>query len=101
MKKYPDITLVDSTLLSLWNLFDKSPKKLAMLENVQEISGQKALKMIMPSTTSWLSHRDCCLRVHARYSEIIDALDQAEIQRPWELSYILLMTPLSPCGFPL
>ena len=80
MKKYSDITLVDSTLLPLWNLFDKSPKKLAMLENVQEISDQKPLKMIMPSTTRWLSHRDGCLRVHARYSEIIDALDQVYVE---------------------
>ena len=46
----------DSLLLGIWKMFHFSPKKGAVLENVQSIYGKRPLKILKAAVTRWLTH---------------------------------------------
>lgn len=65
---------VDAGLLSLWKLFEFSPKKLAVLKQAQSVYGETALLILKAAPTRWLSHGKACARLNNRYQPIVEAL---------------------------
>ena len=74
-KTYPLLCEVDNTLLSLFNLFEYSPKKLAVFLSIQKAYGQRPLIRVKASMTRWISHLHASVRFIERYGAIIDTLD--------------------------
>ena len=83
-KSYPLLSEVDNTLLSLYNLFEFSPQKLAVFLAVQEAYGQRPLILVRASMTRWISHLHASVRFIERYESLLDALDNlyAEFKQP-------------------
>lgn len=83
-KTYPLLAEVDNTLLSLYNLFEYSPQKMAVFLSVQEVYGQRPLILLRASMTRWLSHLHASARFIERYEPVLDTLDNlyAEFKQP-------------------
>ena len=81
MKDYPVLVEVDSILLALWKLFEYSPKKFAMFQDVQEAYGLKPLTLLRAATTRWLSHLTACTRLSDRFVQVLDVLDDIYNER--------------------
>ncbi|CAC5383686.1 unnamed protein product [Mytilus coruscus] len=74
-KDYPLLLELDKALLSLWKMFEYSPLKSAVFQNIQETYGQKTYAIVKASMTRCLSHLHACNRLIERYDSIIDTLD--------------------------
>lgn len=83
MKDYPVVVEVDSILLALWKLFEYSPKKFAMFQDVQQFLayGLKPLTLLRAATTRWLSHWTACTRLSDRFVQVLDVLDDIYNER--------------------
>lgn len=75
MKEYPLLVEVDSILLSVWKLFEYSPQKFSMFNDIQQTYGFKPLTLIRAATTRWLSHLTACTRLSDRFVQVLDVLD--------------------------
>lgn len=75
MKEYPLLVEVDSILLSVWKLFEYSPQKFSMFNDIQQTYGLKPLTLIRAATTRWLSHLTACTRLSDRFVQVLDVLD--------------------------
>lgn len=75
MKEYPLLVEVDSILLSVWKLFEYSPQKFSMFNDIQQTYGLKPLTLIRAATTRWLSHLTACTRFSDRFVQVLDVLD--------------------------
>ncbi|XP_061193667.1 uncharacterized protein LOC133201890 [Saccostrea echinata] len=77
MPTYSSLKDVDSVLLSLWKLFEYSPRRLTMFqEDLQEMYVMKSYALVKAMSTRWLSLEIACGRVIDRYGTIIDILDE-------------------------
>ena len=81
MKDYPVLVEVDSILLALWKLFEYSPKKFAMFQDVQQAYGLNPLTLLRAATTRWLSHLTACTRLSDRFVQVLDVLDDIYNER--------------------
>ena len=83
-KAYPLLSEVDNTLLSLYNLFEYSPQKMAVFLSVQEVYGHRPLILVKASMTRWISHLHASVRFITCYEPLLDTLDNlyAEFKQP-------------------
>lgn len=70
MKNFPVLEDVDSTLLSIYKLFEYSPQKFGVFKEIQSAYAIKELVMVRASATRWLSHGQACKRVIERYVQV-------------------------------
>ncbi|XP_053392551.1 uncharacterized protein LOC123566599 [Mercenaria mercenaria] len=75
IKRFPLLQDVDTTLLSLWKLFEFSPQKLAVFKHIQAVYGKDPLTITRAAATRWLSHLQASARFISRYVCILDTLD--------------------------
>ncbi|XP_052260782.1 E3 SUMO-protein ligase KIAA1586-like isoform X2 [Dreissena polymorpha] len=66
---------VDGLLISIWKLFQYSPKKAAVFQHMQEVYGERPIKIVRAATTRWLSHLRACVRFISRYEQLLDTFD--------------------------
>ena len=64
------------TMGNIWKLFFYSPKKAALLKEVQSVHKLPELKMFKPSDTRWLSHERCIRAIYRELPALIIALQQ-------------------------
>ncbi|XP_033744317.1 E3 SUMO-protein ligase KIAA1586-like [Pecten maximus] len=81
IKQFPLLQDVDSTLLSLWKMFEFSPQKTAVFKHVQAVYGKEPLAITRAATTRWLSHLQASARFVSRYTCILDTLDDIYAQK--------------------
>ena len=56
-------------------MFHYSALNRHIFKSLQEAYGLKALTIVKPAVTRWLSHGNACKRGRQRYAEIVDALE--------------------------
>lgn len=65
----------DSLLLDIWKMFHFSPKKGAVLQNVQSIYGKRPLKILKAAVTRWLTHGRVSQIILDCFKELLETLD--------------------------
>ena len=65
----------DSLLLGIWKMFCFSPKKGAVLENVQSIYGKRPLKILKAAVTRWLTHGRASQRILDSFQGLLETTD--------------------------
>ncbi|XP_052807132.1 uncharacterized protein LOC128236285 [Mya arenaria] len=66
IKRFPVLQDVDSAHLSLWKLFDYSPRKFKVFRHIQTVYGVKPFAITKACTTRWLSHLQAAARFVSR-----------------------------------
>ena len=65
----------DSLLLGIWKMFHFSPKKVAVLENVQTTYGKRPLKILKAAVTNWLTLGRASRRILDCFKELLETID--------------------------
>ena len=70
------LTGFDSFLLGIWKMFYFSPKKVAILENVQSIAlSKRPLKFLKAAVTHWLMHGRASQKILDCFKELFQTID--------------------------
>jgi hypothetical protein len=69
------VSRVHSNILAIWKLFHYSPKKAAVLCEIQAVLAHPQLKMLKPGDTRWLSHRNSVHAIRQSFSPLVVALE--------------------------
>ena len=69
------VSRVQSNILAIWKLFHYSPKKAAVLREIQAALAHPQLKMLKPGDTRWLSHRNSVHAIRRSFSPLVVALE--------------------------
>ena len=74
-KTVKNISRVQSNILAIWKLFHYSPKKAAILREIQAVLAHPQLKMLKPGDTRWLSHRNSVHAIRRSLSPLVVTLE--------------------------
>ena len=66
---------VYTTLTTLWKYFHYSPKRTEYLKEIQHVLNLPEMKVIKPSATRWLAHKQCVKAVKVSYTALVVTLD--------------------------
>ena len=73
-KSIKAVSCVQSNVLAIWKLFHYSPKKAAVLRDIQVVLAHPQLKMLKPGDTRWLSHRNSVHAIRRSFSPLVVTL---------------------------
>ena len=68
----PSLKKVFATLMSVWKMFQYSPKKFSALKEMQALVNYPQLKMIKPSDARWLAHSRSVKAIRCSMRPLID-----------------------------
>ena len=74
-KMIKTVSRVQSNILAIWKVFHYSPKKAAVLREIQAVLAHPQLKMLKPGDTRWLSHRNSVHAIRRSFSPLVVALE--------------------------
>ena len=69
------VTRVQSNILTIWKVFHYSPRKAAVLREIQAVLAHPQLKMLKPGDTRWLSHRNSVHAIRRSFSPLVTTLE--------------------------